>query len=60
MRFNGEGYLGARTDDRNRLLPKPKDCLEDLTKAFLCDIKWEVEMNKPDAYDLNDEDVKIR
>ena len=59
MRFNGKGYLASKTNDRARLLPKPKDCLEDYTEAFLCDVKWEVEMNKPDAYDLNIDDVEI-
>lgn len=59
MRFNGKGYLAAKTNSRDRLLPNPKDCLEDYTEAFLCNEKWEVEMSKTDAYDLNIDDVEI-
>jgi len=59
MRFNGKGYLASKTNDRARLLPKPKDYLEDYTEAFLCNVRWEVEMSEPDAYDLNIADVEI-
>ena len=59
MKLNGKGYLSAKTNSRDRLLPNPKDWLEDYTEALLCDVKWEVEMSKPDAYDLNIDDVEI-
>lgn len=59
MKLNGKGYITAKTNSRNRLLPFSKDCLEDNTKALLCEDKWEIEMNKPDAFDLTVNDIEI-
>lgn len=59
MRFNGKGYMAARTRERETTLPSPKECLEDSTEAMLCDIRWEIEMSKPDQYDVYTRDVEI-
>jgi hypothetical protein len=59
MILSGKGYLATKTNKRDRILPKPKECLEDFTEAYLCDVRWEVEMSKPDAYDIKPEEIEI-
>lgn len=59
MILNGKGYLASKTENRDLLYPKPKDCLEDYTEAFLCDVKYEVEMSIADTYDIKPEEIEI-
>lgn len=59
MRLSGEKYLGTKTGHRLRNTPYDKERFEDWTEAQVCDVRWEVEMSMPDAYNVYPEAIDI-